>query len=130
MAQEPIPLPTKTVAPLDWKAVVPTKGKYKGEPRDVHVRRHNVDDLDKLQHGVFRGDGVDLTNEAWARSQVLGLKPDAAGNLTVPMGRVVGDVGGLEGLFQRTGGRATRLNSITIHVRPGTNEIITAYPTP
>lgn len=116
------------MVPLDWKAVVPKKGPYKGQPRDVHVRLHNVDNPAKPQHGVFTADGVELTNEAWARAHVLGLKPDAAGNLTVPMGRTVGHLGGQEGIAARAAGQPTELTSITIAVRPGTGEIITAFP--
>jgi RHS repeat-associated protein len=113
---------------LDWNAVVPKKGPYKGQPRDIHVRLHNVDNLAKPQHGVFTGDGVNLTNEAWARAQSLGLKPDAGGNLTVPMGKTVGHMGGQEGVAARASGQPTDLTSITIAVRPGTTEVITAFP--
>ncbi|HXO42200.1 MAG TPA: RHS repeat-associated core domain-containing protein, partial [Thermoanaerobaculia bacterium] len=110
---------------LDWDAVVPKKGKYKGEKRADHVRRHEVDNPNKPAHGVFLGDGVGLTNEAWARAQQLGLKPSAQGVLTVPMGRQVGWAGGQEGSEA-----AVPLSNVTIIVKPGTNQIITAYPTP
>ena len=131
-AREPPPdPPTKPVAPksrLDWDAVVPKKGKYKGQSRTEHVRLHNVDNLAKPQHGVWVGDGVDLTNEAWARAETLGLKPDTAGNLTVPMGKTVGHLGGQEGVAARAAGQPTQLTSITIIVRPGTAHLITAFP--
>ncbi|PID74160.1 MAG: hypothetical protein CSB33_00130 [Desulfobacterales bacterium] len=32
----------------------------------------------------------DVTNQAWARAQQLGLKPDASGTLKVPMDKIVG----------------------------------------
>jgi hypothetical protein len=114
-----------STTPLDWKAVVPTKGPYKGQPRDVHVRLHNVDNPAKPQHGVFLGDGVDLTNEAWAKAQALGLKPDAGGNLTVPMGRVVGSEGGQAGAAAlAAGGKPAELGSITIHVWPAPQNLV------
>lgn len=106
---------------LDWDAVVPKKGKYKGEKREDHVRRHNSDDITKKDHGIFNEDGVKLTNEAWQRAHDLGLTPNANGELNVPMGRVIGNSGG-------SLGNGSPLSDIMIIVRPGTNEIITGYP--
>lgn len=111
----------KQATQLDWNAVVPKKGKYKGEKREDHVRRHNKNDLTKEKHGVFNEDGVKLADEAWQLADKSGLKPDANGQLSVPMGRVVGHEGG-------SLGTGAPLNSIRISVRPGTNELITAYP--
>jgi RHS repeat-associated protein len=109
--------------PLDWDAVVPKKGPYKGQARRDHVRLHNVDNPAKPQHGVFLEDGVAVTDEAWAKAGRDGLSPDAQGKLVVPMGRQVGWAGGSEGAAA-----AVPLDNVTIHVKPGTNEIITAYP--
>lgn len=106
---------------LDWNAVVPKKGKYKGESRTDHVRRHNVNDLSKDNHGVFSGDGVDVTNKAWERAQDLGMSPNASGELVVPMGQTVGVSGGALG----TG---APLTSVRIIVTPGTTNIVTAMP--
>lgn len=111
----------RTYVALDWKAVVPKSGKYKGEAREDHVRRHNVDDKTKDIHGVFKSDGVATTNAAWNRAQDLGLKPNAAGELIVPMGEVVGISGGRLG----TG---LPLNSVRMIVQPNTNNIITSMP--
>jgi len=85
-----------------------------------HVRRHNVDDVTKDLHGVFNGDGVDITNKAWSEAQRLGLKPDETGTLVVPYNNA-GKQGGKAGNGQA-------LNNVTIHVVAGTNQIITAYP--
>ncbi|MBK6296057.1 MAG: hypothetical protein IPF55_18785 [Rhodoferax sp.] len=106
---------------LDWNAVVPKKGKYKGESRTDHVRRHNVNDLSKDNHGVFSRDGVDVTNKAWERAQDLGMSPNASGELVVPMGQTVGVSGGALG----TG---APLTSVRIIVTPGTTSIVTAMP--
>lgn len=106
---------------LDWNAVVPKKGKYKGESRSDHVRRHNVNDLSKDNHGVFSGDGVDITNKAWERAQDLGISPNAGGELVVPMGQTVGVSGGALG----TG---APLTNVRILVAPGTTNIITSMP--
>lgn len=106
---------------LDWNAVVPKKGKYKGESRSDHVRRHNVNDPDKDNHGVFTSDGVDITNKAWERAQDLGISPNASGELVVPMGQTVGVTGGALG----TG---APLTNVRICVVPGTTNIITSMP--
>jgi RHS repeat-associated protein len=108
--------------PLDWHAVVPRRGRYAGQSRPDHVRLHNVDNARKPEHGVFYDDAVDVINEAWSRAQQLGLEPNA-GTLVVPMGRVVGVAGG------QVGAQAyLPLTDVTIIVRPGTNQIITGYP--
>jgi hypothetical protein len=111
----------RTYTALDWKAVVPKSGKYKGEAREDHVRRHNTDDTTKDLHGVFKGDGVATTNAAWNRAQDLGLRPNSAGELIVPMGETVGISGGRLG----TG---LPLTSVRIIVQPNTNNIITSMP--
>jgi len=81
-----------------------------------------VDNAAKDSHGVFFDDAVDVVNEAWARAHTLGLSP-SNGTLTVPMGRQVGIAGGIEG-----SAAYIPLDSVTIKVVPGTNKIITAYP--
>ena len=108
---------------LDWDSVVPLKGKYAGQSRTDHVSGHNIDNPTKAYHGVFLEDGVSVTNEAWARAQSLGLSPNGKGDLTVPMGRQVGWLGGKAGSEA-----AVPLDAVTIHVVPGTNKLITAYP--
>ncbi|GFM66098.1 hypothetical protein PSCICJ_22160 [Pseudomonas cichorii] len=108
---------------LDWKSVVPTKGKYKGQSREDHVRLHNVDNPSKPQHGVFYGDGVDLTNEAWKKAQTDGIKPDATGTLNVPMSKMVGRSGGGEADLGKL------FYNLEIKLVPGTNKIITSYTT-
>ncbi len=110
---------------LDWDSVVPTGGKNPGQKRVDHIRTHNEDIPTKKFHGVFINDGVDTTNEAWARAQHLGIEPDDAGFLTVPMGRQVGWEGGIAGSHGYV-----PCNSVTIQVVPDTNQIISAYPTP
>lgn len=105
---------------LNWTAVVPKKGKYVGQSREEHVRLHNVDNKTKPLHGVFNGDGVAITNDAWAKAQSLGLKPDAQGTLVVPFPNA--------GISGGANGNGSTLNNVTIHVVPNTNNIITSYP--
>lgn len=82
--------------------------------RIQHVLAHTVPDPSKPLHTVFnvgRARVVGLLDEAWA----LRTSPLAgdAGAYVIPMGRVVGQ-----------GGET----SIKIIVRPGTSEVITAFP--
>jgi hypothetical protein len=105
---------------LNWTAVVPKKGKYAGQSREDHVRLHNVDNKNKPDHGVFNGDGVNVTKSAWVKAQNLGLKPDANGMLVVPY-QNAGKSGGANG-------DGSALNNVTIIVQPKTTNIITSYP--
>jgi RHS repeat-associated protein len=108
---------------VDWDAVVPRRGPYRGQNRRDHIRLHNVDNPNKVEHGVFLEDGVAVTNEAWEKAKGLGITHTRNGEITVPMGRQVGWSGGLEGSEA-----PIPLTSVTIKVVPGTNRIITAYP--
>lgn len=88
------PLPTN-YSPLDWDAVVPKKGAYVGQVRTDHVRLHNVDNPAKPNHGVFYGDGVDVTNQAWEQAARTGVTPDSTGTLKVKMDKLTGRAGGM-----------------------------------
>jgi hypothetical protein len=105
---------------IDWNAVVPRRGPYAGENRIDHIRRHNVNDITKENHGVFNGDGVDLTNQAWTQAKASGLVPNSDGEMIVPFNNAGYKGGSL--------GDGSQLNSIKIIVIPGTNKIITAFP--
>jgi RHS repeat-associated protein len=109
---------------LDWKAVVPKKGAYKGQDRETHVGLHNVDNTSKPKHGVFSSDGVALTNEAWGKAVASGQKPSGKGVFVVNMGRNVGRAGG----SSAQGKPAQNYTKIKIVVQPGTSNIITAFP--
>jgi len=115
---------SRNYQPLNWNAVVPKKGPYKGQNREDHVRQHNQDNPSKAQHGVFYGDGVARTNQAWQRAQELGIRPDAYGRVQVPMNELVGRAGGMQAPTGQL------FYSVHIQVVPGTNHIITAYPGP
>ena len=83
--------------------------------RIKHVLEHETPNTNKTTHSVFctckRGGSLDLVDEAWAqRGQPLANDPGA---YVVPMGKVVGNA---------------RETSIKVITRPGTNEVITAYP--
>lgn len=82
--------------------------------RVQHVLAHTVADASKPVHSVFnvgRSNVLGLVDEAWAMRGAP-LAGDA-GAFVVPMGRVVGTAGE---------------TAVKIVVRPGTNQIITAFP--
>jgi hypothetical protein len=117
------PNATNTVDDLDWSIVKQSTG----ETRYQHVSAHNVPNIDKASHGVFIDDAVTTTNEAWTIVQRTGAQPVSSGGVsvyTVPMGRNVGFAGGANA-NQLAGVPHT---SVQIIVKPGTNQIITAYP--
>jgi hypothetical protein len=122
--------PATPVTPLNWTAVVPKKGTICRAAQKCTRSPPQRRQPSKTQSRCAPWRRCRMTNEAWARAHALGRTPDAAGNLTIPMGRVVGDAGGQAGAAARAAGQSTELRSITIHVRPGTNEIIAGYPTP
>jgi len=83
--------------------------------RVKHVLDHESPNPGKTTHSVFctckKGGSLDLVDEAWTkRGQPL---TDDPGAYVVPMGRVIGTAG------------ETNVRTIT---RPGTNEVISAYP--
>lgn len=74
-------------------------------------------------HGVFDGDAVAVTDDAWAMAQLTGVKPATVGGVDIYV--VPRLDSGYAGGF---GGQGQNLNSVTIIVQPGTNKIITAFP--
>jgi hypothetical protein len=79
-----------------------------------HVLAHTVPNPSKPKHSVFnvKGDNaLALVDEAWAKKGIP--VPNDPGAYVVPMGRVVGAAGE---------------TSIKVVVKPGTTEILSAYP--
>ena len=87
-----------------------------GRNRIEHVLEHLTPDASKKTHSLFnveRNRILGLLDEAWAiRGSPLANDPGA---YVIPMGRIVG---------------ANGESSIKLVVRPGTSEVITAYPIP
>ena len=79
-----------------------------------HVLAHTAPDASKPTHTVFyvgRSEALGVVDEAW---KLRGASvPGDPGAFVVPMGRQVGTAGE---------------TAVKIVVRPGTNQIITAYP--
>ncbi len=79
-----------------------------------HVLDHTAPNPNKPVHSVFNAQGddaLDLVDQAWARRGAP--DPNDAAAFVVDMGRAIGTAGE---------------TSIRIVVRPGTTEVVTAYP--
>jgi RHS repeat-associated protein len=104
---------------LDWSLV-----SNKGETRQDHVGEHGDNNLQKREQGVFNGDPVATTNDAWRIAQETGIQPIPSGNgvdiYVVPYP----DAGYMGGY----GGQGQTLDNVTIMTKSGTNELITAFP--
>ena len=117
-------MPEKVVAkgPLDWGGTDP-----QGLSRKDHVRRHGIDDPSRsTAHGVFNGDPINLTADAWKRAKELGIEPQIQGN------RLVYDIpypnAGIQGGNPGLPGHGQTLNTIRIVTEAGSNRVITAFP--
>jgi RHS repeat-associated protein len=123
-------LPTKATKPgtaapdpLDWSIVKQSTG----ETRAQHVQLHGSPNAAKASHGVFTGDPVVVTNEAWSVAQARGIQPASIGGTDiyrVPMGKNVGYAGGADAMSAF----GIPHQTVEIVVQKGTNKIITAYP--
>ena len=120
----PQPIQMEATAPsqvaLDWSSIT---GKT-GETRPDHViGQHGDLILQKPSQGVFYGDPVDITNDAWKIVQDQNIAPinvKGADMYVVPRPNS-GYAGGYSGQRQN-------LDTVTIITVPGTSKLITAYP--
>jgi RHS repeat-associated protein len=104
--------------PLDWSLV-----SKKGETRAEHVGLHGTNNLQKPSHGVFYGDPVATTNDAWSIGQRTGVKPTTVGGVDIHV--IPRPNSGYSGGFA---GQGQNLDTVTIITQQNTNKIITAYP--
>ena len=105
-----------TTCPLDWSTI-----NKKGETRIEHVRKHGKNNLQKENHGIFYGDPVAVTKDAWAKKS--GIVPINDGGVDIY--HIPRENAGYKGGY---GGQSQNLNHVTIITKAGTNKIITAYP--
>lgn len=103
---------------LDWSIV-----NKQGMTRPDHVGTHGAQDVQKATHGVFYGDPVDVTNNAWAIGQRLKIKPVFANDADFYI--IPRPNSGYAGGFA---GQGQNYNTVTIVTQPGTNKLITGYP--
>lgn len=101
---------------LDWSIV-----SKRGETRTQHVMNHGQNNLQKPSHGVFYGDPVSVTNDAWSnRGNIQPITQNGVDIYQIPRANA-GYAGGYQGQGQN-------LNYVTIITRQGTNKIITVFP--
>lgn len=117
-AKQPAPPPAPKKPPLDW-----SQTSKKGETRLAHIGKHGVDNVGKDLHGVFNGDPIRTTEQAWQKVISGDIQP------VLDKGLDVYDVpfngAGWQGGALGTG---QTLNSVKIVTLPGTSKIITAFP--
>jgi RHS repeat-associated protein len=101
---------------LDWGSYV-----RKGEKREEHVMLHATDNLDKSLHGIFNGDPIQMTNDAWANKGNIEPILDRGDDVYYIPYENAGIEGGARGSGET-------LNYIKVVTVTGTNKIITAYP--
>ncbi|MDR2067389.1 MAG: hypothetical protein LBP41_00140, partial [Holosporaceae bacterium] len=110
---------------LNWNAV-----------RESHVRKHGGQNLSKLEHGVFYGDPVRVTNEAWEIAQNLKIEP-----IKIDINKLPNRYSSTEcyrnhyvvprsnsGYYGGYGGNGENLNFVLIVTEAETNRIITSFP--
>lgn len=102
-----------------------------GLTRVEHVMRHAKDMPNRPgSHGVYEGNQETifaLIDEAWDKARKSNLRPSNEGgrsSYTVPMGRRVGFLGGMEGARRRN----PALQRVFIVFETGTTNIVTAFP--
>ena len=107
------------IAPLNWSIVSKT-----GETRAAHINaQHGNLNLQKPSQGVFYGDPVAVTNDAWAIAQTQGIKPITANGVDIYV--IPRPNSGYAGGYKGVG---DNLNFVTILTEPGTSKMITSYP--
>lgn len=119
--QTAAPVGTSPYSRLDWSRV-----NHAGEPADVHVLRHGVDDLSRKIHGVFNENPIAVTDDAWIIVQRDGIAPVVQGSggntrlvYHVPMSRAGWQGGSL--------GSGARLDQVRIVTTPD-GRVVTAFP--
>ncbi len=103
--------------PLNWEKIVSGEG----ETRIEHVRLHEMNDMSKPKHGVFNGDAVEITENAWkSRGKAIIRENGNKVEYTIPYNNA-----GYQGGYNGTG---QQLNNVKIVVLKGTTDIISAFP--
>lgn len=89
--------------------------------------RHGLDRPNRIIHGVFADNPINMVNQAWAIAGAMGITPTAGpnGNLNyvVPYPEA-----GLQGGLTGAANDNPILNNIRIVTEPGCNNVVTAFP--
>lgn len=105
------------LTPLSYSRI-----RHDGMTTEQHVRLHEVDNLSKPKHGVFNGDAIDITNDAWAnRAGVTPIRQSNGNDIYV----IPCSNSGIEG---GNAGSGNTLDSVTIITEGGTNNVVTSFP--
>lgn len=94
-----------------------------GDAADHVMQNHGSLSLTKLNQGVFYGDPIAATEDAWATAQEAGVQPVTVGNRDI---YVVGRPNsGYSGGYS---GQLENLDYITLITETGSNRVVTAFP--
>ena len=105
---------------LDWSR----KSRRTGGDAHHHVdNNHGSLKLQKKDQGVFYGDPKNATEDAWKIAKDKGIKPISDGRADIYV--IPRQNSGYSGGYS---GQKSNLNHITIITEPGTNKVITSYP--
>ena len=113
-----------TSHPLKWNG----SRDREGLTRKDHVRRHGADIPGRnVPHGVFSGNPINQTAQAWKIAKEQGVQPvvQPNGNLayTIPMRNA-----GIQGGNPAHPDHGKILNNVLIITKPNSNQIVTSYP--
>jgi RHS repeat-associated protein len=102
---------------LNWSRI-----NSQGQTASEHVELHGVNNLQKREHGVFYGNPIRVTNEAWEnKGSLLPIRQDNGNDFYCIPRPNSGYSGGYSG-------QGTTLNNVTIITKGGTNKVVTSYP--
>ncbi len=104
---------------LNWNAVISSKG----ETRIDHILKHTIPAPNRVSHGVFNGNAVEMVNTAWRNRSAVNAIDDGMGCSVYNIPYINA---GYESGLTNTG---EVLNYVTIITKHGTNELISAFPT-
>ncbi|MEW8475175.1 MAG: LysM domain-containing protein, partial [Candidatus Thiodiazotropha endolucinida] len=116
-----LPGPDKNIPGLDWSRPSPRTG---GDAAHHVTRNHGSLNLNKPNQGVFYGDAVETTNDAWRITKTENIQPVTVGNrdiYVVPRANS-GYAGG-------AGGQLQNFDYVTLITEKGTNRVVTSFPT-
>ncbi len=90
--------------------------------RISHVKEHMTPNVSKLEHGVFYGNPIEVTNEAWVIAQEQNIRPILIGgrdHYIIPRAN--------SGFASGAIGNRENLNHVLLITEHGTNQIVTSF---
>jgi RHS repeat-associated protein len=105
---------------LDWSRPSPRTG---GDAADHVIQNHGSLSMSKPNQGVFYGNPVGITEDAWAIAKQSGTQPITVGNRDIYV--ISRPNSGYAGGYL---GQLENLDHVTIITETGSNRVVTAFP--